>query len=129
MLVTIDEEFVRYLEVTDASPALFIDKSKYIGFQYYEKVKFYNVETDEFEKEFEIGLYYYRAKYYYTKNGGGRIIVMNDDTINIFNYSDLSLNTTIVVSESGIGTNIRFDGKENLIGFDGEKINKYNIFD
>ncbi len=129
LLVTINEEFVKYLEVTDASPVLFIDQSEYIGFQYYEKIKFYNVGTDEFDKEFDIGLYYYRAKYYYTKNGGGRIIVMNEDTINIFNYTDLTLNKTIIISESGIGSNIRFDGVENLIGYDGNKINKYNIFD
>jgi hypothetical protein len=129
ILVTIDEKLVKYLIVTDAAPVLFIDKSKYIAFQYYEKIKFYNVETDQFDKEFDIGLYFYKAKYYYTKNGGGRIIVMNEDTINIFKYSDLSLNKTIVVNESGIGSNIRFDGKENLIGYDGDKINKYNIFD
>ncbi|PKL79655.1 MAG: hypothetical protein CVV25_07235 [Ignavibacteriae bacterium HGW-Ignavibacteriae-4] len=128
ILVTIDEKLVKYLKVTDAAPVLFIDKSKFIGFRYYERIKFYNVETDEFDKEFDTGLNSI-SKYYYTKNGDGRIIVMNNDTINIFNYSDLSLNKTIVVSESGIGSNIRFDGKENLIGYDGDKINKYNIFD
>ncbi len=54
---------------------------------------------------------------------------MKDDTINIFKYSDLSLNKSIIISESGIGSQIKFDGKENIIGYDSNRINKYNIFD
>jgi len=131
VLVTIDEKLVKYLKVTDAAPVLFIEKSKYIGFVYGQLMKFYNVETDEFDKEFDTDLpgLNYGTKYYFSNSSSGRIIVMYEDTINIFNYYDLSLNKTIVLSESGIGTNIRFDGKENLIGFDGDRIYKYNIFD
>ncbi|MEZ4725018.1 MAG: T9SS type A sorting domain-containing protein [Candidatus Kapaibacterium sp.] len=130
-LFTIDERFVKYLEVDDAKPVLFIDQSKYIGFMYGQTMKFYNVQTDQFDKEFDTGLEetYFGNTYYYTESGGGRIIVIKDDTINIFKYSDLSLNKSIIISESGIGGQIKFDGKENLIGFDGNKINKYNIFD
>lgn len=133
VLVTIDEKFVKYLKVNDAEPALFIDQAKYIGFMYGQTMKFYNVETDIFEKELHTGLgsstWYNNTKYYYSNFSGGRIIVMNEDTINIFNYSDLSLNKTIILSESGIGKNNNFDGKETLVGYDGDKIIKYNIFD
>jgi hypothetical protein len=133
VLVTIDEKFVKYLKVNDAEPALFIDQAKYIGFMYGQTMKFYNVETDMFEKELHTGLgsstRYSNTEYYYTNIDGGRIIVMNEDTINIFNYSDFSLNKTIILSESGIGKNNKFDGKETLVGYDGVKIIKYDIFD
>ena len=33
-----------------------------------------------------------------------------------------------LLEESGIGGLIKFDGKENLFGYGGDRINKYNIF-
>ncbi len=72
-LFTIDESFVKYLKVDDAKPVLFIEQSKYIGFMYGQTMKFYNLQTDQFEKEFDTGLEetYFGNTYYYTESGGG----------------------------------------------------------
>lgn len=112
----------------ESEPILYCDNSKFIAFLDSNKIKLYNVETNQFEREFETGMDTVTIAYYLPKDGGV-LILRNKEEVKLFNYSDFSVLNSIDLNAHQLNnTFLKFDGEANLVTYKNSRIVKFNMF-
>lgn len=126
-LVDSEENFIKYVDV-DANPVTFLEDNNRIAFMEDRKFKVYNIETEQYEREFETGMLDYDEVYYFA-NGDSRLVITNDDEIRVYDYATFNLLYTFNFSELGIEpTNISFDNNSTISIYSLKRIHKFNVY-
>ncbi|MCB0702588.1 MAG: T9SS type A sorting domain-containing protein [Ignavibacteriae bacterium] len=126
-LVDKNGKFRNYIDL-DKYPISFLEDKNKIAVMDEGIFKVFDIETEQYEREFDTGMDDYYNLYYFSQNGG-RIVVSNFIEIKVFNYSDFSLLYTINNSNYGINSNNIKKGVDSLIYSYGPKqIYSINVF-
>jgi hypothetical protein len=126
VLINKEEEFIQYIE-TEEKPVLLFNSSKSVLLKDSELLKVYNLETNQIEVEYDIGINYY-DKYHYSNVGNGKVIAHDFRKVVVYNLSDFSLDSEFDFFQYGIDyTNIKFDGHSLITSYKDLKIYKYDI--
>jgi len=126
-LVDNQENFIKYINVNDY-PVTFLEDNKRIAFMEGGKFKVYNIETEQYERQFETGMLDYDEVYYFA-NGDGRLVITNDVEIRVYDYATFSLLYTFNFSQLGIEpTNISFDNNSTINVNSLNRLHKFNAY-
>lgn len=120
-------KFINYIDL-DKYPISFLEDKNKIAVMDEGIFKVFDIETEQYEREFDTGMDDYYNLYYFSQNGG-RIVVNNFVEIKVFDYTDFSLLYTINNSNYGINSNNIKKGVDSLIYSYGPKqIYSINVF-
>ncbi|MEZ4725019.1 MAG: T9SS type A sorting domain-containing protein [Candidatus Kapaibacterium sp.] len=120
-------KFINYIDL-DKYPITFLEDKNKIAVMDEGIFKVFNIETEQYEREFDTGMDDYYNLYYFSQNGG-RIVVNNFVEIKVFDYTDFSLLYTINNSNYGINSNNIKKGVDSLIySYGSKQIYSINVF-
>lgn len=120
-------KFINYIDL-DKYPITFLEDKNKIAVMDEGIFKVFNIETEQYEREFDTGMDDYYNLYYFSQNGG-RIVVSNFIEIKVFNYSDFSLLYTINNSNYGINSNnIKKDADSLIYSYGPKQIYSINVY-
>jgi hypothetical protein len=126
-LVDSEENFIKYVNV-DATPVTFLEDNNRIAFMEGGKFKVYNIETEQYEREFETGVLDYNKVYYFA-NGDGRLVITNDVEIRVYDYATFNILYTFNYSQLGIEpTDISFDNNSTISVYSLKRLHKFNAY-
>ncbi len=126
-LVDNQENFIKYINVNDY-PVTFLEDNKRIAFMEGGKFKVYNIETEQYEREFETGVLEYNEVYYFG-SGVGRLVITNDVEIRVYDYATFNLLYTFNFSQLGIEpTDISFDNNSTISVYSLKRLHKFNAY-
>lgn len=126
-LVDSEENFIKYINV-GGYPVTFLEDNNRIAFMEGGKFKVYNIETEQYEREFETGVLDYSEVYYFA-NGDGRLVITNDVEIIVYDYTTFNILYTFNYSQLGIEpTDISFDNNSTINVYSLKRIHKFNAY-
>ncbi len=125
-VVDSDMQLLQYVYI-NAEPKLFLDNSKYFAYEEDQKLNFYNLTEENFEKSLDINLsgdvtYEYSVAH-------RKIVAYNADSLKVFDYDKLTLDYAISLFETGIDSPFKYDGNFGLISYSDDGFRKFNLLD
>ena len=127
-LVDMNGSLLKYI-VLDKKPIFFVDNSTYLVCTDSNSLFFYNVLTDNIDRQIYLGPEVIKD-FYYTSENGGKILVKGINSLRIFDYTTLELERTIdLISGLDIYT-FKTDHLKHINYFvSPSKLINYNILD
>ena len=126
-LVDNQENFIKYVNV-NAYPVTFLEDNNRIAFMEKGIFKVYNMETGQYEREFDTGMENYKNVYFFA-NGGGRLVITDDSEIKVYDYATFNILYTFNYSELGLEPkDISFDNNSTISVYSLKRLHKFNAY-
>lgn len=125
-VVDSDMQLLQYVYI-NSEAKLFLDNSKYLAYEEDQKLNFYNLTEEEFEKSLDINL---SDDVTYKYSAAHRIIVAyNADSVKVFDYDKLTLDYAISLFGTGLDSPFKYDGNLGLISYSDGGFLRFNLLE